>query len=127
METRLGGTIPHHINYKLRGKNAEDTHTNTASTYLISKGYQQTLEETLDSSLGVSQIIDGANRTLHVAVQSKITFPTDQVYQKYDALYQSFTANLQTVINTKTDAVKFPSQTAGTVSFYVTDGNGRYY
>lgn len=127
LETRLGGTIPHHINYKLRGKNAEDTHTNTASTYLISKGYQQTLEETLDSSLGVSQIIDGANRTLHVAVQSKITFPTDQVYQKYDALYQSFTANLQTVINTKTDAVKFPSQTAGTVSFYVTDGNGRYY
>ena len=127
LETQLGGTIPHHINYKLRGKNAEDTHTNTASTYLISKGYQQTLEETLDSSLGVSQIIDGANRTLHVAVQSKITFPTDQVYQKYDALYQSFTANLQTVINTKTDAVKFPSQTAGTVSFYVTDGNGRYY
>lgn len=127
LETRLGGTIPHHINYKLRGKNAEDTHTNTASTYLISKGYQQTLEETLDSSLGVSQIIDGANRTLHVAVQSKITFPTDQVYQKYDALYQSFTANLQTVINTKTDAVKFPSQTAGTVSFYVTDGIGRYY
>ena len=127
LETQLGGTIPHHINYKLRGENKEDTHTNTASTYLISKGYQQTLEETLDSSLGVSQIIDGANRTLHVAVQSKITFPTDQVYQKYDALYQSFTANLQTVINAKTDAVKFPSQTAGTVSFYVTDGNGGYY
>lgn len=135
LTTKLGGSIAHHLNYKLRNKNSNenfiDNHENTASTYLISKGYQQTMEETLRSK-GINQTtqkVNGIDRTLHVSVRSEILFPNGQVYQNYDSLYQAFIANMQTYIHdgNKTEATTIPSQTGGKVCFYVTDENGNYY
>lgn len=135
LTTKLGGSIAHHLNYKLRNKNSNenfiDNHENTASTYLISKGYQQTMEETLRSK-GINQTtqkVNGIDRILHVSVRSEILFPNGQVYQNYDSLYQAFIANMQTYIHdgNKTEATTIPSQTGGKVCFYVTDENGNYY
>lgn len=132
LTTRLDGGIAHHINYKQRHDNTFDNHQNTASTYLISKGYQQNIEETLSSRMGKNQStqkISGIDRTLYVSVRSEVSFPNEQIYNENDALYQAFTANLQTYItsDSKTESAMFPSKTGGEVKFYVTDESGNYY
>lgn len=128
LQTSITNTeIPHQIHYKtiLGGY---DDHNNKASTYLISKGYQQELKEEQDKIDYLYKKMSAAETVMKVDVVDKITFPNGQAYldnsEVKDELYQRFTGGLQKTINGKTSAEQFPSGTTGVANFYVYKMNG---
>ena len=129
--TKLDVGISHNINYMERDMKTVDKHSNTASTYLISDGYKQTLEETL-TAVSSSKILNASDSTIKVSVRDTITFPNDQAYNENDQLYQRFSGSLQTSIkaddgSNSINYEPFPSGTAGKARFYVyTIKNGVY-
>lgn len=125
--------IPHQIHYmNIQGKT--DSHNNTASTYLISKGYQQDFKED-EKITTLYKKMSTADTTMQIDVVDKITFPKGQAYLDEDSaavkdeLYLRFVGSLQKTISESTSAEQFPSGTTGTVNFYVykMDGETKNY
>ena len=121
--------IPYQINYELRGGGV-DKQENTASTYQISSGYQQKLQD--NSNLNQKELIE-ADRILKICITDEITFPKGQAYQIGDQLYLRFIGSLQNWItengSQKVASAEFPAGTEGQVHFYIytVDGDKRTY
>lgn len=143
LTTKVSGDVPHNINYLKFAKDLEgntikesDGHDNTASTYNLSEGYQQTLTDCYGASDHNSvKKITADDSVISIWVSDDVTFPNNQLYNENDALYQRFIANIQSHINQAgTKLVKseqFPSGSGGTVFFYVkteaSTGNVKYW
>lgn len=126
--TEIDLDIPHNVNYMLRDMKTKDGHSNTASTYQISDGYQQRLTETLEGASS-SKALSASDSIIKISVRDEITFSNDQVYNVNDQLYQRFAGSLQTSVKGEdgTDRIgyeSFPNGTTGKVRFYVYTLNG---
>ena len=112
--------IPFHLNYRTRKGKETDTHSNTASTYQISHGYEQDLTES-KTVTGVIKKVTATDSSMTVDVIDKITIPSGQAFNKQDELYQKFSGSLiKTLENPQsTSAEVFPNGTTGTATFYV--------
>ena len=112
--------IPFHLNYRTRKGKVPDTHSNTASTYQISHGYEQDLTES-KAVTGVIKKVTATDSSMTVDVIDKITIPSGQAFNKQDELYQKFSGSLiKTLENPQsTSAEVFPNGTTGTAAFYV--------
>lgn len=122
--------IPFHLNYRTRKGKVEDTHSNTASTYQISHGYEQTLTE---SVTGAIKKVTATDSSMTVDVVDKITIPSGQAFNEQDELYQKFSGSLIKTLKQEnsqsTSAEVFPNGTTGTAAFYVyvMDGTTKKY
>lgn len=112
--------IPFHLNYRTRKGKVQDTHSNTASTYQISHGYEQELKEAVT---GAIKKVTAADSSMAVDVVDKITIPSGQAFNNKDELYQKFSGSLIKTLKQKnsqsTSAEVFPNGTTGTAAFYV--------
>jgi len=131
VQTDVSDAIPHQIHYRTRNGKVEDNHSSTASTYQISKGYQQELSENASGAVKKLTISDS---TMLVDVVDKITIPSGQAFQSQDELYQKFSGSLLKTIakdtSVSTSAELFPNGTTGNAEFYVYVMNGtekQYY
>ena len=112
--------IPFHLNYRTRKGKVQDTHSNTASTYQISHGYEQELTESEAVTRAIKKVT-AADSSMTVDVIDKITIPSGQAFNDQDELYQKFSGSLiKTLENPQsTSAEVFPNGTTGTAAFYV--------
>lgn len=117
IQTSVASDIPHQIHYLRMIDGGEDNHSSTASTYQISKGYQQNLIENL--SANTWKKLSAADRNLQVDVVDTITFPNGQAYSGKDELYLRFTGGLNTFKTSTSTPVTFPNGATGTAEFYV--------
>lgn len=114
--------IPFHLNYRTRKGKVQDTHSNTASTYQISHGYEQELTES-EAVTGAIKKVTAADSSMAVDVVDKITIPSGQAFNEQDELYQKFSGSLIKTLKQEnspsTSAEVFPNGTTGTAAFYV--------
>lgn len=124
--------IPIHLNYRTRKGKVQDTHSNTASTYQISHGYEQELTES-EAVTGAIKKVTAADSSMTVDVIDKITIPSGQAFNNKDELYQKFSGSLIKTLKQEnsqsTSAEVFPNGTTGTAVFYVyvMDGTKKKY
>ncbi|MBD8932284.1 MAG: hypothetical protein EGQ79_09155, partial [Ruminococcus sp.] len=124
--------IPFHLNYRTRKGNVQDTHSNTASTYQISHGYEQELRES-EAVTGAIKKVTATDSSMTVDVIDKITIPSGQAFNDQDELYQKFSGSLIKTLKQEnsqsTSAEVFPNGTTGTAAFYVyvMDGTKKKY
>ena len=123
MQTKITSNgIPLHLNYRTRKGKVEDTHSNTASTYQISHGYEQELTES-EAVTGAIKKVTAADSSMTVDVIDKITIPSGQAFNNKDELYQKFSGSLIKTLKQEnspsTSAEVFPNGTTGTAAFYV--------
>lgn len=124
--------IPFHLNYHTRKGKVQDTHSNTASTYQISHGYEQELRES-EAVTGAIKKVTATDSSMTVDVIDKITIPSGQAFNKQDELYQKFSGSLIKTLTQEnspsTSAEVFPNGTTGTAAFYVyvMDGTKKKY
>ena len=124
--------IPFHLNYRTRKGKVEDTHSNTASTYQISHGYEQTLTES-EAVTGAIKKVTATDSSMSVDVVDKITIPSGQAFNEHDELYQKFSGSLIKTLKQEnsqsSSAEVFPNGTTGTAAFYVyvMDGTAKTY
>ena len=124
--------IPFHLNYRTRKGKVPDRHSNTASTYQISHGYEQELTES-EAVTGAIKKVTAADSSMTVDVIDKITIPSGQAFNEQDELYQKFSGSLIKTLNQEnsksTSAEVFPNGTTGTAAFYVyvMDGKTKKY
>lgn len=124
--------IPFHLNYRTRKGKVEDTHSNTASTYQISHGYEQELTES-EAVTGAIKKVTATDSSMTVDVVDKITIPSGQAFNEQDELYQKFSGSLIKTLKQEnsqsTSAEVFPNGTTGTAAFYVyvMDGTTKKY
>ena len=116
IQTSVESDIPHQIHYR-KIEDGEDNHSSTASTYQISKGYQQSLSENLYANKWKK--LSAADRNLQVDVVDTITFPNGQAYSDKDELYLRFTGGLNSGTSTTRTPVTFPSGATGTAEFFM--------
>lgn len=122
--------IPFHLNYRTRKGKVQDTHSNTASTYQISHGYEQELKEAVT---GAIKKVTATDSSMAVDVVDKITIPSGQAFNEQDELYQKFSGSLIKTLKQEnsqsTSAEVFPNGTTGTAAFYVyvMDGTTKKY
>lgn len=129
--TNVKGNIPMHLTDTLRqkknGKGQTDSHSNTASTFQISSGYTQSLEDQ-DQRNPARKEIKLGDSALTVDILDTITFSNEQYYNDTDNLFLKFTGNLSIVTSEngteKVDTSQFPAGTKGTVRFYVYSKSG---
>ena len=128
--TSLSGGVNTRINYVKRSNESEtDSHDNTASTYSVTSGYNQTL---IDNH----QKPDGEDGTKVMSVDTTNDFTmdvTDTVdcgnneYNSSDTLYYQLNSSLSSHNgSTPTGASGYPSGTSGTYSFYLKVGETYY-
>ena len=134
IQTTITTKIPKQVHYRnISGKGTgsdpgEDIHDNTASTYMLSNGYEQNLVET--DSYGPTRKVSATAKTMRVSVRDQITFPNGQIYNNTDQLYMRFVGALQKTTDGTSSAEQFPKGTSGNVEFYVytgSDENSRTY
>lgn len=124
--------IPFHLNYRTRKGKVQDTHSNTASTYQISHGYEQELKES-KAVTGAIKKVTATDSSMAVDVVDKITIPSGQAFNEQDELYQKFSGSLIKTLKQEnsqsTSAEVFPNGTTGTAAFYVyvMDGTKKKY
>ena len=124
--------IPFHLNYRTRKGKVQDIHRNTASTYQISHGYEQTLTES-EAVTGAIKKVTATDSSMTVDVIDKITIPSGQAFNEQDELYQKFSGSLIKTLKQEnsqsTSAEVFPNGTTGTAAFYVyvMDGTTKKY
>ena len=129
--TNVKGNIPMHLTDTLRqkknGKGQTDSHSNTASTFQISSGYTQSLEDQ-DQRNPARKEIKLGDSALTVDILDTITFSNEQYYNDTDNLFLKFTGNLSIVTSEngteKVDTSQFPAGTKGKVRFYVYSKSG---
>ena len=130
--TSVNGNIPMHLTDTLRkkndnGKGQVDKHSDTASTFQISSGYTQNLEDQDPTNPARKEIKLGDSK-LKVDILDTITFSNEQFYNDTDNLFLKFTGNLSIVTSEngteKADTSQFPAGTKGTVQFYVYSKSG---
>lgn len=133
VQTKItSNNIPFHLNYSTRKGNVQDTHSNTASTYQISHGYEQELTES-EAVTGAIKKVTATDSSMAVDVIDKITIPSGQAFNNKDELYQKFSGSLIKTLKQKnsqsTSAEVFPNGTTGTAAFYVyvMDGTAKKY
>lgn len=133
VQTKItSNNIPFHLNYCTRKGNVQDTHSNTASTYQISHGYEQELTES-EAVTGAIKKVTATDSSMTVDVIDKITIPSGQAFNNKDELYQKFSGSLIKTLKQKnsqsTSAEVFPNGTTGTAAFYVyvMDGTAKKY
>ena len=133
VQTKItSNNIPFHLNYLTRKGNVQDTHSNTASTYQISHGYEQELTES-EAVTGAIKKVTATDSSMTVDVIDKITIPSGQAFNNKDELYQKFSGSLIKTLKQKnsqsTSAEVFPNGTTGTAAFYVyvMDGTTKKY
>lgn len=133
VQTKItSNNIPFHLNYRTRKGNVQDTHSNTASTYQISHGYEQELTES-EAVTGAIKKVTATDSSMTVDVIDKITIPFGQAFNNKDELYQKFSGSLIKTLKQKnsqsTSAEVFPNGTTGTAAFYVyvMDGTAKKY
>lgn len=133
VQTKItSNNIPFHLNYRTRKGNVQDTHSNTASTYQISHGYEQELTES-EAVTGAIKKVTATDSSMTVDVIDKITIPSGQAFNNKDELYQKFSGSLIKTLKQKnsqsTSAEVFPNGTTGTAAFYVyvMDGTAKKY
>ena len=128
--TSLSSGVNTRINYVKRSNESEtDSHDNTASTYSVALGYNQTLIDNRQNA-------DGTEGTQVMSVDTANSFTmdvTDTVdcgnneYNSSDTLYYQLNSSLASYSGSAlTGASGYPSGTSGTYSFYVKVG-GTYY
>ena len=128
--TSLSSGVNTRINYVKRSNESEtDSHDNTASTYSVASGYNQTLIDNRQNA-------DGTEGTQVMSVDTANSFTmdvTDTVdcgnneYNSSDTLYYQLNSSLASYSGSAlTGASGYPSGTSGTYSFYVKVG-GTYY
>lgn len=117
IQTAMTSKIPYQLHYRTLKDNKEDGHGNTASTYVISSGYQQTLEEVNVNAF--SKKVSAADSVMKVDVRDSVIFPNDQVYNDSDELYLRFVGGLQKTVDKRSSTEQFPSGTTGKAYFYV--------
>ena len=132
--TSLSSGVNTHINYVKRSNEGEtDSHDNTASTYSVASGYDQTLVDN-------RQKADGTEGTQVMSVDTTNPFTmdvTDTVdcgknqYNSSDTLYYQLNSSLASYNASNnsfalTGASGYPSGTSGTYSFYVKVGDTYY-
>ena len=128
----ISNNIPIHLNYRTRKGNVQDTHSNTASTYQISHGYEQELTES-EAVTGAIKKVTATDSSMTIDVIDKITIPSGQAFNNKDELYQKFSGSLIKTLKQKnsqsTSAEVFPNGTTGTAAFYVyvMDGTAKKY
>lgn len=128
LSTDISTEIPHDIHFlTIQGEN--DPQYNTASTYRISKGYKQKLNE--QNITALSKKMSTTVSTMTVDVVDTITFPKAQAYQDdntsaggKDELYQRFVGGWQKTENEASTAVGIPNDTEGYAHFYIYRKNG---
>lgn len=124
--------IPFHLNYRTRKGKVPDKHSNTASTYQISHGYEQELTES-EAVTGAIKKVTATDSSMAVDVVDKITIPSGQAFNEQDELYQKFSGSLIKTLKQEnsrsTSAEVFPNGTTGTAAFYVyvMDGTEKKY
>lgn len=124
--------IPFHLNYRTRKGKVQDRHSNTASTYQISHGYEQELKES-EAVTGAIKKVTATDSSMTVDVVDKITIPSGQAFNNKDELYQKFSGSLIKTLKQEnsqpTSAEVFPNGTTGTAAFYVyvMDGTTKNY
>ena len=130
--TNVNGNIPMHLTDTLRqknynGKGEVDNHSDTASTFQISSGYTQSLQDQ-DTRNPARKEIKLGDSELTVDILDTITFSNEQFYNSTDNLFLKFTGNLSIVTSgngtEKADTAQFPAGTKGTVEFYVYSKSG---
>ena len=126
--TNVNGNIPMHLTDTLRHvKGQTDSHSNTASTFQISSGYTQSLEDQ-DQRNPARKEIKLGDSELTVDILDTITFSNEQFYNVTDNLFLKFTGNLSIVTSEngteKVDTSQFPAGTKGKVRFYVYSKSG---
>ncbi|VUX19096.1 Uncharacterised protein [[Ruminococcus] torques] len=133
VQTKIASNdIPFHLNYRTRKGKVPDTHSNTASTYQISHGYEQELKES-EAVTGAIKKVTAADSSMTVDVINKITIPSGQAFNNKDELYQKFSGSLIKTLKQEnspsTSAEVFPNGTTGTAAFYVyvMDGTTKNY
>ncbi|WP_294164291.1 hypothetical protein [uncultured Senegalimassilia sp.] len=128
--TSLSGGVNTRINYVKRSNESEtDSHDNTASTYSVASGYNQTLIDNRQNA-------DGTEGTQVMSVDTTNSFTmdvTDTVdcgkneYNSSDTLYYQLNSSLASYSGSAlTGASGYPSGTSGTYSFYVKVGDTYY-
>ena len=128
--TSLSSGVNTRINYVKRSNESEtDSHDNTASTYSVASGYNQTLIDNRRNA-------DGTEGTQVMSVDTTNPFTmdvTDTVdcgkneYNSSDTLYYQLNSSLASYNSSGlTGASGYPSGTSGTYSFYVKVGNTYY-
>ncbi len=132
--TNVNGNIPMHLTDTLRqknynGKGEVDNHSDTASTFQISSGYTQSLEDQ-DQRNPARKEIKLGDSALTVDILDTITFSNEQFYNSTDNLFLKFTGNLSIVTSEngteKVDTSQFPAGTKGKVRFYVYSKSGNH-
>lgn len=130
--TNVNGNIPMHLTDTLRkkndnGKGQADNHIDTASTFQISSGYTQSLEDQ-DQRNPARKEIKLGDSALTVHILDTITFSNEQFYNSTDNLFLKFTGNLSIVTSEngteKVDTSQFPARTKGKVRFFVYSKSG---
>lgn len=130
--TNVNGNIPMHLTDTLRqknynGKGQTDSHSDTASTFQISSGYTQSLEDQ-DQRNPARKEIKLGDSALTVDILDTITFSNEQFYNSTDNLFLKFTGNLSIVTSEKgtekVDTSQFPAGTKGKVQFFVYSKSG---
>lgn len=126
--TNVNGNIPMHLTDTLRHvKGQTDSHSNTASTFQISSGYTQSLEDQDQRNPSRKEIKLG-DSALKVDILDTITFSNEQFYNSTDNLFLKFTGNLSIVTSEngteKVDTSQFPAGTKGKVRFFVYSKSG---
>lgn len=128
--TSLSGGVNTRINYVKRSNEGEtDSHDNTASTYSVASGYNQTLVDNRQNA-------DGTEGTQVMSVDTTNFFTMDVTdivdcgkneYNSSDTLYYQLNSSLASYNGSGlTGASGYPSGTSGTYSFYVKVGNTYY-
>lgn len=130
--TNVNENIPMHLTDTLRqknynGKGQTDSHSDTASTFQISSGYTQSLEDQ-DQRNPARKEIKLGDSALTVDILDTITFSNEQFYNSTDNLFLKFTGNLSIVTSEngteKVDTSQFPAGTKGTVRFFIYSKSG---
>lgn len=128
--TSLSSGVNTRINYVKRSNEGEtDSHDNTASTYSVASGYNQTLVDNRQNA-------DGTEGTQVMSVDTTNFFTMDVTdivdcgkneYNSSDTLYYQLNSSLASYNGSGlTGASGYPSGTLGTYSFYVKVGNTYY-
>ena len=128
--TSLSSGVNTRINYVKRSNESEtDSHDNTASTYSVASGYNQTLVDNRQNANG-----EDGTQVMSVDTTNSFTMDvTDTVdcgnneYNSSDTLYYQLNSSLASYNGSApTGASGYPSGTSGTYSFYVKVGDTYY-